>query len=74
MNKEYIKVEITYNTGVKIQCEMSQYTFDHYTKERHTLYNPKYPSVDANCKDEEDYISLFGAIRLRKIGGKENEN
>lgn len=60
-----IKVRITYNTGFVLETNMSEYTFDFYTKERHELYHPRYPYVNVNVGDTE-FITLYGAVKLER--------
>ena len=60
-----IKVRITYNTGFVLETNMSEYTFDYYTNNRNVLYNPAYPTVNANIGNTE-FVSLYGAVKLEK--------
>ena len=60
-----IKVRITYNTGFVLETNMSEYTFNFYTRDRHDWYNPKYPTIDAELNGTE-FVSLYGAVKLER--------
>lgn len=60
-----IKVRITYNTGFVLETNMSEYTFDYYTKTRQPMYHPECPTIDVNVEDKE-FVSLYGAIKLER--------